>query len=38
MEREEERMVKVGYKKINIDRKQYMWIEEVGELKKKKNF
>lgn len=38
IERLEGKIVKVGYKKMNIGGKQYMWSEEAGELREKKNF
>lgn len=38
IERVEGKIVKVGYKKMNIGGKQYMWSEEAGELREKKNF
>lgn len=37
-EREEGKRIKIGYKKINIEGKLYVWSEEMGDLKEKKNF
>ncbi|XP_071579271.1 uncharacterized protein [Temnothorax nylanderi] len=38
IKKEDGKIVKVGYKKMNIGGKQYVWSEEAGELREKKNF
>lgn len=37
-EREKGKSVKVGYRKLNIDGKLYIWNEEAREVREKKNF
>lgn len=37
-EREKRKSVKVGYSKLNIDGKLYVWNEDTREVREKKNF